>query len=261
MSRPVLAALLLLWTPAFVIAQAGDTKPAATQQDPEAAYQELAKSLNKAMSDWQAEVEKAVKKAQEEGKPTPAIAMNPPSKEFISRAQELAADYAGKDDAVRFLTFICKNATNERNAVKKAVQTLAIDHALSPVIGAALPHLEAAIRFGAKDAVFGLLDEVAEKHGDANCKAQALLVRGGIRLKTAETDDDRKAAEQDLRKVATVAKDEDLAKQAKDALFEIENLQVGCKAPDIAAKDTDGVDFKLSDYRGKVVLLDFWGFW
>jgi peroxiredoxin len=31
--------------------------------------------------------------------------------------------------------------------------------------------------------------------------------------------------------------------------------------PDIVAKDTDGVDFKLSDYRGKVVLLDFWGFW
>jgi hypothetical protein len=32
-------------------------------------------------------------------------------------------------------------------------------------------------------------------------------------------------------------------------------------APDIAAEDLDGVAFKLSDYRGKIVLLDFWGHW
>ena len=36
---------------------------------------------------------------------------------------------------------------------------------------------------------------------------------------------------------------------------------VGCEAPEIVAKDIQGVEFKLSDYRGKVVLLDFWGFW
>lgn len=36
---------------------------------------------------------------------------------------------------------------------------------------------------------------------------------------------------------------------------------VGAVAPDIAGKDLDGVAFKLSDYRGKVVVLDFWGFW
>ena len=44
-------------------------------------------------------------------------------------------------------------------------------------------------------------------------------------------------------------------------LFELQNLQVGKQAPDIVANDLDGVEFKLSDYRGKVVLLDFWGDW
>jgi len=39
------------------------------------------------------------------------------------------------------------------------------------------------------------------------------------------------------------------------------NLRVGKEAPDIVAKDLDGKEFKLSDYRGKVVLLDFWGNW
>jgi AhpC/TSA family len=37
--------------------------------------------------------------------------------------------------------------------------------------------------------------------------------------------------------------------------------QVGQVAPEIVAEDLDGQTFKLSDYRGKVVLLDFWGHW
>ena len=38
-------------------------------------------------------------------------------------------------------------------------------------------------------------------------------------------------------------------------------LPVGSEAPEIAGEDIDGVPFKLSDYRGQVVLLDFWGHW
>src|SRR5262249_29835727 len=38
-------------------------------------------------------------------------------------------------------------------------------------------------------------------------------------------------------------------------------LQVGNLAPEIEGEDIDGKNFKLSDYRGKVVLLDFWGHW
>ena len=38
-------------------------------------------------------------------------------------------------------------------------------------------------------------------------------------------------------------------------------LRVGTEAPEIAGEDIDGSPFKLSDYRGKVVLLDFWGNW
>ncbi len=38
-------------------------------------------------------------------------------------------------------------------------------------------------------------------------------------------------------------------------------LEVGNLAPEIDGQDLDGVSFKLSDYRGKVVVLDFWGDW
>lgn len=39
------------------------------------------------------------------------------------------------------------------------------------------------------------------------------------------------------------------------------NLRVGGVAPDILGEDLDGVSFSLSEYRGKVVMLDFWGDW
>lgn len=41
----------------------------------------------------------------------------------------------------------------------------------------------------------------------------------------------------------------------------IENFKMGAPAPEIAGQDLDGVKFKLSEYRGKVVMLDFWGYW
>jgi cytochrome oxidase Cu insertion factor (SCO1/SenC/PrrC family) len=39
------------------------------------------------------------------------------------------------------------------------------------------------------------------------------------------------------------------------------NLAIGKMAPEITGDDIDGKPFKLSDFRGKVVLLDFWGNW
>jgi len=52
-----------------------------------------------------------------------------------------------------------------------------------------------------------------------------------------------------------------LGKTAESNLFQIRNLQIGMTAPDIAGEDIFGAGFKLSDYRGKVVVIDFWGNW
>jgi len=48
---------------------------------------------------------------------------------------------------------------------------------------------------------------------------------------------------------------------AEGVLFESRHLQIGMEVPDIESVDETGAAFKLSDYRGKVVLVDFWGFW
>ncbi len=38
-------------------------------------------------------------------------------------------------------------------------------------------------------------------------------------------------------------------------------LEVGDTIPEVSGKDLDNIKFKLSDYQGKVVMLDFWGDW
>jgi thiol-disulfide isomerase/thioredoxin len=52
-----------------------------------------------------------------------------------------------------------------------------------------------------------------------------------------------------------------LGQRASVALHELQRLAVGKVAPEIEGEDSDGKRFKLSDYRGKVVVLDFWGHW
>ena len=54
---------------------------------------------------------------------------------------------------------------------------------------------------------------------------------------------------------------DDLLAAAKNELFAMQNLAIGKHAPEINGEDLDGVEFKLSDYRGQIVFLDFWGDW
>ena len=52
-----------------------------------------------------------------------------------------------------------------------------------------------------------------------------------------------------------------LGERAERDLFEIRNLAIGKVAPEIEGEDIDGKPLKLSDFKGKVVVLDFWGHW
>lgn len=62
-------------------------------------------------------------------------------------------------------------------------------------------------------------------------------------------------------KISELAPDSIAAFIAEGDDFERERLQIGMVAPDIEGADTAGERFKLSDYRGRVVVLDFWGDW
>jgi hypothetical protein len=52
-----------------------------------------------------------------------------------------------------------------------------------------------------------------------------------------------------------------LGERVEADLFELRNLAIGKVAPDIEGEDIFGKPLRLSDFRGKVVVLDFWGHW
>jgi hypothetical protein len=52
-----------------------------------------------------------------------------------------------------------------------------------------------------------------------------------------------------------------LVDMAKKELEDLKLHGIGKPVPEITGNDLDNKPFKLSDYKGKVVLIDFWGFW
>ena len=48
---------------------------------------------------------------------------------------------------------------------------------------------------------------------------------------------------------------------AKPYHLKLSKLAIGKESPEIEAADLDGVPFRLSQYRGKVVVLTFWATW
>ena len=51
------------------------------------------------------------------------------------------------------------------------------------------------------------------------------------------------------------------AQSLRGRIFVEQNLQVGMTAPALTGHDVDGEPLALADFRGRVVLVDFWGFW
>jgi len=52
-----------------------------------------------------------------------------------------------------------------------------------------------------------------------------------------------------------------LGQIAEGELFDLRHLSIGKKAPEVEGQDVDGRPLKLSDYRGKVVVVTFSGNW
>jgi thiol-disulfide isomerase/thioredoxin len=64
-----------------------------------------------------------------------------------------------------------------------------------------------------------------------------------------------------LRTASTLPPAATLGAEAEAELFELRSLRIGSMAPDIIGDDLNAKPLKLSEYRGKVVLLVFWASW
>jgi thiol-disulfide isomerase/thioredoxin len=121
---------------------------------------------------------------------------------------------------------------------------------------------------------------VAESNPSRDIRAQATFAQGYQWYKkafpygTEPPDSEREASVNEARKYFTeAAKYTDVktpdgkttigskATHELKRLDNIPNLKVGGIAPEIDADDLEGKRLKLSDYRGKVVMVVFWGSW
>jgi tetratricopeptide (TPR) repeat protein len=106
-----------------------------------------------------------------------------------------------------------------------------------------------------------LLSRIESKSSDREIKAEAIALRAAMFYDDYMGTGDIPRARSIYGRVIEMYPNTAAAKKAKAVLFAMDNLSVGMTAPDFTATDQDGVQFKLSDYRGKVVVVDFWGFW
>ena len=74
-------------------------------------------------------------------------------------------------------------------------------------------------------------------------------------------DIDSQLAEKLLKGIAEKATKKEVKEAARTELNHIVTFAIGKVIPEVEGEDSDGKKFKMSDYRGKVVLLDFWAGW
>jgi peroxiredoxin len=90
-----------------------------------------------------------------------------------------------------------------------------------------------------------LLDETVEQYGDVLGAPRTTYGATLLKVERGEKD----ALTQQLRPR--------LLQRAESLKFEIQNLSIGQPAPEIAGPDAFGNDLKLSDHRGKAVVIMF----
>jgi hypothetical protein len=212
--------------------------------------------------------------------------------ELAPKFFELADQFPKDPVAVNSLEWVLKKFRNRPEGVQ-ALDWLATKQLQSEWLAAAFPQvvrtpslaaeklLQAALDKSPHESVRAqacvhlaqLLDQRAtllpQLKKDPQSASQVLEYYGpeyGKFLKTLDPQQLDKAREQVYeqmtRSFASVKyRDTTLGEIAATQLFQIRHLSVGRTAPDIKGEDILGKSFKLSDYRGKVVMLSFWGHW
>jgi hypothetical protein len=246
---------LLVFAPALWALDEPPDKPKPDKpQTPAEQYKALVEEINKARQAYSDAYRQA--KTDEERQKVFTDKYPQPEK-FAPRFLELAEKHASDAAAVDALAWI---ATNVRRGSEndKALDILFRDHLKNEKLGPVCGMLV----YSPGPNVENLLRKAMEQSPHHAVQGQASYALAQHLMRFRKADEAEKLFEQVVAKYADVKRGQgSLADAAKADLFELRNLAIGKPAPDIEGEDIDGTKFKLSDYRGKVVVLDFWGHW
>jgi hypothetical protein len=233
-------------------APAQDSRP----QDSKALLTQLEADWQKAYGAWVKAKQAAESKSAPftDPEPTPVL---------VARAWEHAQALAGKADALPFLAWIVRRDFYGKDA-KAAIDAALRDHARSEGLVDVASHLRlSAWRIG-NEAAIDACTRVVEASPHAKVQATALLARStilGEELWDSLPEAKRQGVLRDLLRARELTTEAILREQCDRLAFALERLQVGKVVPEIEGQDLDDQPIKLSDWRGTVIMLDFWGHW
>jgi hypothetical protein len=223
------------------------------------------KALVKEYQDKYQEFITAYRAAKTDEERQKAIGLNPKPQDYSGRFLKLAQDNPKADVAVDALAWVVQNVRSGPDA-DKALDLLVTNHIDSPKLGTVCQTLVYANSPDAEKKLRTVLEKSPHKEVQGRaCLSLAQYLRN--RSARSGGDQARKEVEELFERVADKYADvpyygtQKLGDAARAELFEIRNLAIGKPAPDIEGEDIDGKKFKLSEYKGKVVVLDFWGHW
>ena len=182
----------------------------------------------------------------------------PDAKDYSKKFFALAERHPKDPVAADALVWIVLNDGYNRDVAPKAMALLAENHIKSDKLDDVCGRLT----WSQFDEAETLLRKALTENPHRNVQAAAHLSYGRFLKGKGKSTEAEKYFNQAIEKYGDVKRgDRTVGDEAKGDLFELHNLAIGKVAPEIEGEDVDGKRFKLSDFRGKVVVLDFWGDW
>jgi thiol-disulfide isomerase/thioredoxin len=239
---------------AVPLSRADDTK---TDKNPQQQLKDLQSEYSKERAEIMKEMQAA--EAKDRGKiyVTKTTELNA---KLAPKFLELAKANLGDDTGYTALAFVFQNGSTK---LSSEAMTLLLEKYESKLV-AAPAMLEQAGPKGEQ-----ALRELLTKHADGDDSVKLSYSLANMIFNQTEhappsaaNEGKMKEAEQLFEAIAAKGKDGSReVTEAKGFLNEIRNLQVGKVIPDLQSEDLDGKKVKLSDYRGKIVVLDIWATW
>jgi hypothetical protein len=249
-STLLFAALPILAPPPLLQDERRTSQQAAKAVDLDEQFDRLKEELEAAMDTWWDDYSAG----REAGLPEAELPAYP-GETFLPRFEAIAG--AGHLDAQMWMI---QNSPYEDAASRLMwLERILGDHTNNPDLENLFPQM--VWYFDAKDpAVFRILDRFIETTKVAPHGFDAQVAKGLILMESRSKEQKAEGLAM-LKELSKISRAFPMQRNLARAIFIAENLQIGMVAPNFEAVDVDGEPISLADYRGKVTVLDFWGFW